>query len=266
MGVQTPSGPVVYTDEGSGPVVVALHGVPGGTRDWRWLAAALDGRVRLIRIGLPGMGETPLETEPGTSFDARARVVLQVLDALEIGRATWIGHSMGAGICVAAAHLDPGRVAGVGLLASLGLRPHRGLVVGRPRLGWRVVSFPVLGRLMRPIVPQVFARLGFPRGVPADVLLHCLHLAARVDVPAHAERVRTLPMSTLVAWTEDDRLIAPDISRELADQAPAGPRHSWPDGGHFLLKTRAVELADALVDWVGETASHGSARRSCRSG
>ena len=106
MGVQTPSGPVVYTDEGSGPVVVALHGVPGGTRDWRWLAAALDGRVRLIRIGLPGMGETPLETEPGTSFDARARVVLQVLDALEIGRATWIGHSMGAGICVAAAHLE----------------------------------------------------------------------------------------------------------------------------------------------------------------
>ncbi len=250
LGLDTARGPVVYTDEGAGPVVVALHGAPGGTRDWRWLGAALGDRVRLIRVALPGLGETPLFTEPRTSFAARAELVFEALDTLGVERAHWIGHSMGGGICVAAAHGQRSRVAGVGLLASLGLRPHRGLEASRPRLSWRLVSFPVLGLALRPLVPRVFEAFGFPRGVPMEVLLHCLHLAADADVPAHAERVRTLPVPALVAWTDDDPLIAPAISQDLADAAPSGPRLRWPDGGHFFLKTRAVELADALVDWV----------------
>jgi len=254
LGLDTAQGPVVYTDEGDGPVVVAIHGAPGGTRDWRWLGAALDGRVRLVRVAMPGLGETPLATEPGTSFDARARLVLAVLDALEIRRAHWIGHSMGGGICVAAAHLAPDRILGVGLLASLGLRPHRGLEASRPGLSWRLVSLPLLGRLLRPAVPSVFEAFGFPKGVPIEALLHCLHLAADVDVTGHAERVRSLPVPALVAWTRDDRLIAPDISDELAAAATDGPRLNWPDGGHFFLKTRAIELADALVAWVGPKA------------
>lgn len=250
LGLDTARGPVVYTDEGSGPVVVAVHGAPGGTRDWRWLGAALDGRVRLIRVALPGLGQTPLYTEPRTDFDSRAELVFAVLDELGIDRAHWIGHSMGGGICVAAAHLATERVAAVGLLASLGLRPHQGLEASRPRLAWRLVSFPVLGRLLHPLVPRVFEAFGFPRSVPLEALLHCLHLAAEVDVAGHAERVRTLPVPALVAWTGDDRLIAPDISEALAAAAPDGPRIQWPTGGHFFLKTQAVELADALVAWV----------------
>jgi pyruvate dehydrogenase E2 component (dihydrolipoamide acetyltransferase) len=253
LGVQTPRGPVVYTDEGAGPVIVAVHGAPGGTGDWRWLGAALDRRVRFIRVALPGLGETPLLTEHGTSFEARASLILEVLDELGVERAHWIGHSMGGGICVSAAHLAPNRVLGVGLLASLGLRPHHGLEAGHPKLSWRLVSLPILGRLLRPVLPRAFAALGFPKGVSVDVLLRCLHLAAEVDVPGHGSRVRDLPVPALVAWTQDDRLIAPAISDELAQAAPDGPRLCWETGGHFLLKTRAVELADALVDWVGPT-------------
>ena len=151
---------------------------------------------------------------------------------------------------VAAAHLSPDRVAGIGLLASLGLRAHHGLQASRPKLSWGLLSMPFVGRAIRPVLPVAFKAFGFPGDQPVEALVRVMQLAANVDVLAHAERVRTLPVPALVAWTDDDRLITSDISRELSEAAPEGPRLCWPEGGHFFLKTRSVELADALVAWV----------------
>jgi pimeloyl-ACP methyl ester carboxylesterase len=85
-------GPFTYTDEGAGEVVVALHGLPGSVRDWRWLAPALAG-VRLVRIDQPGFGGTPLQTEPDSSLAARTRFVLAALAALAIDRFVVLGPS-----------------------------------------------------------------------------------------------------------------------------------------------------------------------------
>ena len=57
--LQLPGGPVGYTDVGDGPVVVALHGAPGSVRDWRWLGPLLEPRIRLVRVDMPGYGDTP---------------------------------------------------------------------------------------------------------------------------------------------------------------------------------------------------------------
>ena len=55
---------LAYTDEGTGPVVLAIHGCPGSVRDWRWLGHPLASHFRLIRLDLPGFGETPLGHSP----------------------------------------------------------------------------------------------------------------------------------------------------------------------------------------------------------
>ena len=61
---RTAAGPFGFTEEGSGADLVLLHGLPGSARDFRWLCAALAGRVHSIRIEQPGFGLTPLPVVP----------------------------------------------------------------------------------------------------------------------------------------------------------------------------------------------------------
>ena len=54
---------LAYTDEGSGePAIVAIPGLPGSGRDFRWLAPLLADRFRVIRIDPPGYGASPRST------------------------------------------------------------------------------------------------------------------------------------------------------------------------------------------------------------
>ena len=55
--IEMQGGVAAYTNEGSGPVIVCVHGIPGSTFDFRWLAPALSQNLSVIRIDLPGFGK-----------------------------------------------------------------------------------------------------------------------------------------------------------------------------------------------------------------
>ena len=118
------SGPFGFSDEGDGPTLLALHGLPGSGRDYRWLAAALDGRVRLVRLDQPGFGATPRSTEPSPSLEARTRFVVDAARALGLERFSLLAHSMGGPLAMSVAAALPGQVERLALLASVGVRPH----------------------------------------------------------------------------------------------------------------------------------------------
>ncbi len=239
-------GPFSYTDEGAGPAVVAVHGLPGSARDFRWLAAALTG-VRVVRLELPGFGETPLATAPGPSLAARGAFVVSALEALGVERCVLLGHSMGGGVALAAAVQAPARVAALGLIASIGLRPHRMFRRLRaPRLFAAGVDLPLLGPPVRALLWRAFRALGFPAQTTTAEVAHTLRCVAATRFEDQAAHVAALRQPTLLAWADDDAFIEPAVFEQLAAALPAGPRLRWPTGGHNLQKSHAEELARAL--------------------
>ena len=56
---------------------------------------------------------------------------------------------------------------------------------------------------------------------------------------------------TLVAFCRDDHLLDEAIAEELARHIPGARRLAFPTGGHNLQKTRAPELAAAILVDVG---------------
>ena len=161
---------------------------------------------------------------------------------------------MGGVIAAEVAARQPERVAGLALCSSIGLSIHQGFRNVRPRLAEFMATAPVLSALTRPLIESGFRRAGFPPGVSWSAMQHTLRCAAAIDFAENRAIFSAVRVPTLVAWTEDDALIEPAVSVELAAAVPDGPRLCWPTGGHASIKKRATELAAGLQAWMSDIA------------
>jgi pimeloyl-ACP methyl ester carboxylesterase len=245
---QVAGGRFTWTDEGAGPVIVAVHGLPGSVRDWRWLSSALPRTVRFVRLDLPAFGGTPLETAPGPHLDARGAFVNAALDALAIERCVILGHSMGGPVALSAAAHAPGRISALGLLSSVGLRPHRLIRRFWGYKTWaKAMDVPGVSIPARAALRALFRASGFPSQTTTEEVAHTTRCLGALDYAAQGANTRAWKGTTLTAWAEDDAFIEPAVFEEHAAALPPGPRLKWSVGGHNIQKTQAVELAQALV-------------------
>ena len=119
---------VVYVDEGSGEVLLLLHGMAGSSQTWRSVIKPLSRRFRVIAPDLPGHGES---TKPRSDYSLGAFAVLlrDLLDELGVTRATIIGHSLGGGVAMQFLYQHPDYAQRLILIGSGGLGPDVGLTL-----------------------------------------------------------------------------------------------------------------------------------------
>lgn len=244
------TGAATVFDTGAGLPLVFVHGYPGRPQDFRWLIPHLPS-FRSVGVALPGLDLTPLSSGSDPSVSGRGRFLSTVLDALKIDRCVLVGHSMGGVLAAELAVRQPERVVGLALCSSIGLSIHNGFRSVRPRLAEFMATAPGLSTLTRPFIESGFRKAGFPPGVSWSAMQHTLRCAAAIDFAENRAIFTAVRVPTLVAWTEDDALIEPAVSVELAAAVPDGPRLCWPTGGHASIKKRAVELAAGLQEWLG---------------
>ncbi len=250
-------GAVVYSEQGAGPPLVALHGLPGSWRDFRWLAPSLAQRHRLLCIGLPGFGGS----DGSVCAPTRAghhRFLDTVLDALGLTDVVLIGHSFGGLLAWSYAEHAPARVRGLVLLAPGGVREHK---VARNTVGAgtlaRLLSSPLGALGPRWLARTVFTSLGFPQTPHAEIVrvLESLEAWSWQGLDDVAQAVRA---PTFLAACDDDPLVETEITDELSDALPAGLRLRFPRGGHLLQRSCRDDLVAALLPWLRdlpETAS-----------
>ncbi len=85
---------ICYEIRGNGAPVVLLHPFPCNHEFWNPVAAALDSRYRLILPDLRGHGESEIGEGPAL-MGKHAGDVARVLDAAGVGKAAFIGCSIG---------------------------------------------------------------------------------------------------------------------------------------------------------------------------
>ena len=258
---QLAGGPFAYSREGKsrgdGSVpYLLLHGLPGSARDFRWLAPALGAHGDVIRIDMPGFGDTPARTAPGLDVPARAQFVLDVMDALALDRPILVGHSMGGVVAAAAAAEAPGRLAGLVLLASPGLRVHQALRRAPLRTVGKVLDSPLLRLALRRPIRRFFRAAGFRHGRDDERArtLRILRATSMADHVAALAKVRRAGLPVAHAYSEDDPMIEAAIMADTAD-ALGGPVFRFADGGHNPQKHHAVEIADGLAAWGARAGS-----------
>ncbi len=116
--LETTRGVVEYQVEGSGPVLLLLHGSPGGFDQGMAIAHAtnLNG-FTLLSLSRPGYRRTPLSS--GETPEAQAHLYAAALDALEIPQVAVIAVSGGGPSALQFALHYPQRCQGLLMLCAL---------------------------------------------------------------------------------------------------------------------------------------------------
>lgn len=108
--VKTASGVVAFVDCGVGPVTLFVHGVLVNSHIWRHQIEPFSSERRCIAIDLLGHGDSKVGPEGDLSSAGQARMLGEVLDALEIDQIDLVGNDGGGAVAQMLAVAQPDRI------------------------------------------------------------------------------------------------------------------------------------------------------------
>src|SRR5580693_3476411 len=207
--VETRVGQVAYSDAGEGPVVVLLHAALHDRRDFDAIVPNLLHDHRVIALDWPGHGDSPA---PASSYAptaaAFADVLADVVTALDLPPAAFVGNSVGGFAAARLAITDPQRVSRLVLVNAGGFIASPVTNLYCRMLGTPAVMKRVLPRSIRSymkassdndnaVQERALARANTPEGVLLTASLWRSFAAQEYDLRACADRI-TAPC--LVIW------------------------------------------------------------------
>lgn len=248
-----------YHDEGTGPVVLLLHGSgPGVTAwaNWRLVLPDLARDHRVIAPDIVGFGYT--EMRDAATIDRRLwlEFLTSFLDGLGIDHATVVGNSFGGALALWLASEHPDRVEGLVLMGSVGsefdLTPGLDAVWGyEPSLGAMTDLLDVFtydaSKLPVGLAEARFAASNRPGAADRYSSLFPAPRQRWIDALALGEeRLRALRQPTLLVHGREDRVIPLESSIQLERQIDDAELHVFPHCGHWVQIERAKEFSDLV--------------------
>ena len=252
-------------EEGSGPAVVLVHGLPGSAYDWQALLPELAARgLRVLAYDRVGYAHSDARIDGDFSVAANARDLVGLLAAEDLRDVTLVGWSYGAPVALQAAGMAPGRIARLVLVGAGGTSEEFSgppefveVLFAGPVISW-LKSVPPLGRgLQREMSSQAFSGQEPPDwwlplveanfSKPATLQTF---LGEGAGVGAEPMRPDRVAQPILLIHGEEDRLAPILISEWIHKQVPEAGFWRVEGGSHMLPVTHAAPLADRIEEFV----------------
>jgi pimeloyl-ACP methyl ester carboxylesterase len=274
-------GPVAYR-EWEGPpdtTFVLIHGLGGSHVNWVQVAPGLAGLGRVLALDLPGFGWSPLAGRSAALMDLR-RSLGRFVTERATGRVVLAGNSMGGGLAMLEAAIEPERVDGLILTCSVfpwarGGLPHPAVMAAFAMYDLGRVGERLVFERARRVDPETLVRIAFrmtaadPRRIPPEITdlqveqlreratdpdtakafiqaaRSLLRLGRRPDVARRAMDAIRCPV--LVVHGRSDHLVPVRFAEATLERYPAWRGRILPDIGH-------VPQMEAPGRWVAEVA------------
>jgi pimeloyl-ACP methyl ester carboxylesterase len=136
--------------EADAPAVLLIHGFCASNFVWNdALVPLAEAGFRVVAPDLVGFGFSGKPGEGEYTIEAQARIIVGLLDALGIGRATLVGSSYGGAVAAVCALDYASRVERLALVGAVS----NDEIIRRPLL--RLAATPVMGELLAPVLLDV---------------------------------------------------------------------------------------------------------------
>lgn len=254
--IRMAAGDLAYTDEGTGPAVVLIHGHPFRRSMWAPQVAALRESYRVIAPDLRGFGDSPVT--PGTVTMAElAGDVAGLLDRIGVGRAAVAGLSMGGLVTMELAVASPERWWALGLVATTAA------AVTQAEQASRRDRADLAERAgMAPLAEDMAAKLYGPGTDPAvraavlDMMLGTSPAGAAATLRGRAERpdyrplLAGLDIPALVCVGDADYFSTAEVTAELVASLRRPALTVLPGVGHLPNLEQPGPFSDLLADFL----------------
>jgi pyruvate dehydrogenase E2 component (dihydrolipoamide acetyltransferase) len=242
-------------DDAGKDAVLFIHGFGGDLDNWLFNLDAIAEKNRVFALDLPGHGQSTPKV-PGTSLAALAGFVGKFMEAVSLGKAHLVGHSMGGGIAAQMAVDAPARVQSVTLISPSGFGDEvnnaytEGFVKAESR------------RELKPVVELLFANPELVSRQMLDDLLKYKRLDGVSEALASLNeglfaggrqsgqpggKLADSGKPVLVIWGGKDQI----IPAAHAKNAPSGANvRVFDDAGHMSQMEKANEVNGLIKEHV----------------
>jgi len=259
---------VHYTDRGTGPAIVFVHGLCGNLRNFAYLDMDRLARShRVIVIDRPGAGRSVRGADSPANIYAQAHMVAQCIEKLGLDKPVLVGHSLGGAISLAVGLNHPQVIRRLALIAPLTHAESAppgafgGLVLPSPlvrRLVSWTLAIPLSIINSRKAIAAVFAPETMPKDFPfkggglLGLRPHVFYaassdlVAAPEDLPDMERRYASMTVPVDVLYGRGDRILNVKRQGEALKQKLDRVNLRIIDGGHMLPVTQSA----LTTDWV----------------
>lgn len=250
---------IAWESTGSGSAVLLIMGLAYPAASWFRQVPVLAERHQVVTVDNRGAGETG--DVPGAPYtvEMMAGDCLAVLDAAGVDRAHVVGISMGGLMAQELGLSHPERVLSLSLLAT-----HPGIAHGvlpqevRDFLASRVTMTALEAR--EASVPFNYHESTSRALIEEDWAVREKGTAGPVGYVAQGgtaqwsglERLPGMTVPTLVMYGEQDRLVVPANSEQIAAAVPDAKLVAVPDANHVLTTDQADLVNQLLLDWFAD--------------
>lgn len=242
-----------FAEQGDGPLAILIHGYPLDHTLWLDQLAALSDIRRVVAVDLPGYGMSERVTGAPLTMEFLAEDVAGLIEALEYEQADIVGLSMGGYVALALWEMYPRAIRTLVLANTRAGADSEEGRAGREAQAQSVVSEgrePLAAKLTGALLGPghdltAAARLRtMVEGTPVETIVGSLRgMAARPD---RTELLGTISVPTLVLSGEEDGLIPPLDSHEMASAVPGSAFLVVPGAGHLTPIERPDAFSEAL--------------------
>jgi len=257
-----------YVEQGSGPVILMVHGLGGQLLNFAYLPMQELARShRVILIDRPGSGYSVRGAQSSATIVNQAATVAAFIKALKLDKPLLVGHSLGGAIALAVGLNHPQSISRLALIAPLTHtqsappEPFRGLMITSSLL-CRMIANTLATPLSIKKGAETLAFVFGPEPVPKDFrtkgggLLglrpHSFYsassdmIATADDLPTMETRYATLQMPIDVLYGKQDQILDYRQHGEALKQKVPRAVLTLVDGGHML----PVTVTSLTAKWL----------------
>lgn len=258
-------GRIHYIDEGSGPVVVMVHGNPTWSFFFRRLISRLQKNHRVIALDHMGCGLSDKPSDYPYLLAQHIENLEKLLDHLHIDRFSLIVHDWGGAIGIGCAVNRLERLEKLVVMNTAAFRssrmpwrirlcrlPFLGEIIVRLFNGFaRPATFMAVTKKMDAAVAAAYlapydswhnrvAISRFVQDIPMEPSHPSYATLLRIEEKLPLIRDRNVPM--LIIWGGRDFCFNDTFFAEWRKRFPEAQSHYFNDGGHYILEDKGEEI------------------------